>query len=175
MCHMIGVGPCERICMVAGNDAGVRPSHVRWPNLQEGWEFVAFFGSDKVTTLRNIPEYICPFDSGKVDSVISMNKKKRNVNAIQLACEEQIKIHQHVRNEACRFYAERAFSLVNNLGMNLLGKKIQFFRDDVNYPYGKIVIGTVRQYSAASEKWLVSYDLSERSQNKYDPSWVNFK
>ena len=128
---------------------------------KKGWEFVAFFGSDEVATLRDIPEYIRPFDSGKVDSVISMNKKKRNANAIQLACEEQIKIQQ-VRNEACRFYAERAFSLVNNLGMNLLGKKIQFFHDDVNYLYGEIVIRTVRQYSAAIEKWLVSYDLSER-------------
>jgi hypothetical protein len=141
---------------------------------RKGWEFVAFFGSDEVATLRDIPEYVRPFDSGKVDSVISMNKKKRNADAIKLACEEEIKIQQ-IRNEASRFYAEKAFGLVNNLGMNLLGKKVQVFRGDVNYPYGETVVGTVRQYSNETGKWLVTYDLSERTSSKYDPSWVNFK
>ena len=141
---------------------------------KKGWLFVSFFGSEEVATLRDSSECIRPFDGGKVDSFIAKNKKKRNANAVKLACEEQVKIRE-TRNKATRHYAEKAFGLVSNQGMNLLGKKVQLFRNDVNYPYGETVVGKVRQYSAESNKWLLSYDLSEKTSSKYDSSWVNLK
>lgn len=142
---------------------------------KKGWVFVAFFGSDEVATLRDSPECIRPFvEGGKVDSVIASNKKKRNAQAVKLACEEQVKIRQ-VRNEATLHYAKKAFGLVSDAGMNLLGKRVEIFRNDVNYPYGETVVGKVRQYSTETNKWLVVYDLSEKTSNKYDASWINFR
>lgn len=141
---------------------------------KQGWEFVAFFGSDDVATLRDSPECLRPFEGRTVDDVISKNKKKRNEHAVTLACEEQVKIRE-TRNQATLHYAEKAFGLVSNQGMNMLGKRVEMFRSDVNYPYGETVVGKVRQYSAETNKWLVSYDLSEKTSSKYDSSWVNFR
>lgn len=141
---------------------------------KKGWEFVTFFGSQEVATLRDSPECIRPLNDGKVDSVIAKNKKKRNADAVKLACEEQDKIRE-TRNQACLHYAEKAFGLVSHQGMNLLGKKVEVFRSDVNYPYGETVVGKVRQYSLETNKWLVSYDLSEKTSSKYDASWINFR
>lgn len=141
---------------------------------KQGSVFVAFFGSDEVATLRDSPECIRPFDGGKIDAVIAKNKKKRNAQAVNLACEEEVNIRD-TRNKATLHYATKAFGLVSNQGMNLLGKRVELFRDDVNYPYGETVVGKVRQYSVETNKWLVSYDLSEKTSSKYDSSWVNFR
>lgn len=141
---------------------------------KKGSIFVNFFGSDDVATLRDSPECVRTFDGGKVDSVIAKNKKKRNASAVKLACDEQVKIRQ-VRNDATIHYAEKAFGLVSNQGMNLVGKKVEIFRNDVNYPYGEVVEGKVRQYSTETKKWLVCYDLSQKTSSKYDSSWVNFR
>lgn len=141
-------------------------------NQKRGHLLVAFFASDEVAALRDSPDCIRDFDQGKVDSVISKNKKKRNPKAIKVACEEQHTI-QLVRNRACRHYAEKSFHLANAMGLNLLGKRVQIFRSDVNYPYGDTVIGVVRQYNPVSKLWLLAYEMSEKTKNKYEASWVN--
>ena len=142
---------------------------------REGYISVEFFGSDEVATLREGPESLRPFENGHVDSVIQRNKKKRNSNAIALAIEEERAI-QHCRNEAARFFAQKAFEMCNNKGgERLLGNRIRIWRDDVNYPYGDTVAGRVRQYSESLKKWLVSYEMSDKVRKKYDSSWINLK
>ena len=139
---------------------------------RKGHVLVAFIGSDDVATLRDSSDCLRDFDNGKVDSIINKQKKKRNSTAISAACKEQDTV-QATRNKACRFYAEKAFGFANKQGLNLLGKRIQVFRDDVNYPYGDTVVGKVRQYSTISKKWLLSYEFSEKTKNLYESSWIN--
>jgi hypothetical protein len=66
---------------------------------------VAFLGSLEVATLRDSPECLRSFEQGKVDGIISKNKKTRNASAVSLALEEEIQI-QKVRNQAAMFYAK---------------------------------------------------------------------
>mmetsp|Transcript_23617 Transcript_23617/g.55570 ORF Transcript_23617/g.55570 Transcript_23617/m.55570 type:complete len:1975 (-) Transcript_23617:135-6059(-) len=140
-----------------------------------GYINVEFFGSDEVATLRDHPECLRPFENGQIDSVIQKNKKKRNSNAIALAIEEE-KAIQRCRNDAVRFFARKAWEMSNNKGGNrLLGSRIRIWRDDVNYPYGDTVAGRVRQYSESLNKWLVSYEMSDKVRKKYDSSWVNLQ
>jgi histone-lysine N-methyltransferase SETD1 len=142
---------------------------------KEGYINVEFFGSDEVATLRESPESLRPFENGQIDSVIQKNKKKRNSNAIAIAMEEERAI-QNCRNEAARFYARKAWEMCNSKGGNqLLGNRIRIWRDDVNYPYGDTVAGRVRQYSESLNKWLVSYEMSDKVRKKYESSWVNLK
>lgn len=142
---------------------------------REGYINVEFFGSDESATLREGPESVRPFENGHVDSVIQKNKKKRNANAIALAVEEESAI-QNCRNEAARYYAKKAWEMCNKKGgENLLGNRIRIWRDDVNYPYGDTVSGRVRQYSESLNKWLVSYEMSDKVRKKYESSWVNLK
>mmetsp|Transcript_19405 Transcript_19405/g.48327 ORF Transcript_19405/g.48327 Transcript_19405/m.48327 type:complete len:1968 (+) Transcript_19405:387-6290(+) len=144
------------------------------PN-KEGYISVEFFGSDEVATLREGPESLRPFENGQVDSVIAKNKKKRNSNAIALAIEEERAI-QNVRNEAAKFFAKKAWEMCNKKGGgNYLGNRIRIWRDDVNYPYGDTVAGRVRQYSESLNKWLVSYEMSDKVRKKYESSWVDLK
>jgi hypothetical protein len=141
---------------------------------KEGYVFVTFFGSDEVATLKDSLECVRPFQGETIDPVIAKHKKKRNANAFSLACQEQIAICD-ARNEACRFYASKAFGFANKRGLNLLGKRIELFRSDVNYPYGDTVVGVPRAYSTATKKWLLSYEISDRTKTKYDSSWVNLQ
>ena len=142
---------------------------------REGYTNVEFFGSDEVATLRDNPDSLRPFENGQIDSVIQKNKKKRNSNAIAIAIEEERAI-QNCRNEAARFYAKKAWEMCNSKGGGqLLGNRIRIWRDDVNYPYGDTVSGRVRQYSESLNKWLVSYEMSDKVRKKYDSSWINLK
>ena len=50
----------------------------------------------------------------------------------------------------------------------MLGKNIELFDPDINYPAGKVLTGIVRNYSPATNKWLISYD-----DDKYEPCWKN--
>lgn len=143
-------------------------------NVREGSVSVEFFGSSESATLRNNPECLRPFQNGKVDGVIQKNKKKRNANAVALAMEEEKEI-QNVRNQAAKFYAEKAFQMARHHGKQYLGRQIQIFRPDVNYPYGDTVVGRVKRYSPSQKKWLVAYELSETMRKKYDASWVNLQ
>ena len=45
---------------------------------KEGCVYVKFFGADQVAFVKNVPEYVRPFNNGQVDSFIAKNKKKRN-------------------------------------------------------------------------------------------------
>ena len=141
---------------------------------REGYVSVEFFGSMEIATIRDAPESLRPFDHGNVDNYISKNKKKRNASAHALAIDEERKIQQ-IRNEAARWYAKRAWEMANAVGGNWLGKRIMVFRSDVNYPYGDLIPGRVRQYSAHQKKWLVSYELSETARKKYDACWINLQ
>ncbi|KAG7346823.1 glutamine amidotransferases class-II [Nitzschia inconspicua] len=143
-------------------------------NVRDGYVNVEFFGSLEVATLRDNPECVRTFENGKIDNVIQKNKKKRNMNAVALAIEEEQEI-QNARNAAAKFYATKAWEMANAQGDNLLGTRIQIWRDDVNYPYGDTVAGRVRQYSAAQKKWLVSYEVSEKVRKKYEASWINLQ
>jgi len=139
---------------------------------KKGHVLVAFIGSDDVATLRESSDCLRDFDNGKVDTIISRDKKKRNSNAVAAACQEQETV-EIVRNEACRHYAKKAFGFANKQGLNVLGKRVQLFRDDINYPYGDTLVGKVRLYSFLSKKWLISYEISEKTKSKYEASWVN--
>eukprot|EP00934_Nitzschia_sp_Nitz4_P006267 Nitzschia sp. Nitz4//scaffold57_size113557//55705//61502//NITZ4_003994-RA/size113557-augustus-gene-0.180-mRNA-1//-1//CDS//3329554855//6257//frame0 len=141
---------------------------------REGSVNVEFFGSLEVATLRDGPECLRPFDHGKVDDYISKNKKKRNASAVALALEEEKEI-QRVRNEAAIFYARKAWYMANAQAYNWLGKKVQVFRSDVNYPYGDTVTGRVRQFSPSQKKWLVSFDMSQTTRKKYGAAWINLQ
>jgi hypothetical protein len=141
---------------------------------REGFVSVEFFGSLEVATLRDAPESLRPFHHGKVDDYISKNKKKRNASALDLAMEEERSI-QLVRNQASRWYAEKSWQMANAAGHSWLGKRVQIFRSDVNYPYGDIMAGRVRQYSPHQKKWLVSFELSETARKKYDACWINLQ
>ena len=142
--------------------------------VREGSVSVEFFGSSESATVRDSPESLRPFENGRVDPVIQKNKKKRNANAVALAMEEEEKI-QETRNQAAKFYAEKAFQMARHYGNQYLGKRVQIFRSDVNYPYGDTVVGKVKQYSPSQKKWLVAYELSDKVRKKYDASWVNLQ
>mmetsp|Transcript_13759 Transcript_13759/g.19266 ORF Transcript_13759/g.19266 Transcript_13759/m.19266 type:complete len:289 (-) Transcript_13759:29-895(-) len=45
---------------------------------KEGYVYVDFFGSDQFAGVKDTPDFIRPFDNGKIDDVIRKNKKKRN-------------------------------------------------------------------------------------------------
>ena len=139
---------------------------------RDGYVQVEFFGSGEVATLRDSPESVRPFDHGKVDGVIAKNKKKRNAAAIGMAIDEETAIAK-IRNEAAKYYAEMAYEHNVTEGDPYVGKKVQLFRDDINYPYGDTCIGRVRQYSKQQGKWLVTYELTNKTRKKYDASWVN--
>lgn len=141
---------------------------------RDGYVSVEFFGSLEIATIRDAPESLRPFDHGKVDNYISKNKKKRNASAHALAIQEEQTIHQ-VRNEAAKWYAEKAWQMANIQGNNWLGKRIQLFRTDVNYPYGDTINGRVLQYSPHQKKWLVSFELSETARKKYPACWINLQ
>jgi len=141
---------------------------------RDGYASVEFFGSMEVATIRDSLESLRPFDHGKVDNHISKNKKKRNASAHALAIEEERNIQQ-IRNEAARWYAERAWHMANSVGSNWMGKRIMVFRSDVNYPYGDLIPGRVRQYSSHQKKWLVSFEVSETTRKKYDACWINLQ
>jgi len=151
---------------------------------RDGYTNVEFLGSDETATLRDHPDCLRPFKNGQIDTVIQKNKKKRNSNAIAMAVEEETAI-QHCRNQAARFFATRAWHACNQPtsngngggggGNHLLGSRIRIWRDDVNYPYGDTVAGRVRQYSKSLNKWLVSYEMSDKVRKKYDSSWVNLQ
>jgi hypothetical protein len=139
---------------------------------KEGYVNVEFFGPGETATLRDSPECVRHFENGEVDGVIAKNKKKRNAAAVTLAVEEEARILK-ARNDAARYYSEKAFQMVRDKSKSLLGKRVQIFRTDVNYPYGDTVTGTVRQYSMVQKKWLLSYDMSNKSRKKYEASWIN--
>ena len=140
---------------------------------RDGYVHVEFFGSDEVAVLRDNLECLRPFENGHIDSVIQKNKKKRNANALAVAIEEEMEI-QSCRNRAAKFYAQKAFEMSNStVGQQFVGSRISFWRDDVNYPYGDTVSGRVKQYSEILNKWLVTYEISDKVRKKYDSSWVN--
>jgi len=138
---------------------------------KEGHVFVKFFGADQVAMVKDTSDFIRPFNSGKIDSVIAKSKKKRNMKAIAEA-QLELKKTEIVRQEAARFYATKAFAFANRRADNFLGKRVQFFRSDINYPQGDTVVGTVKQYSSTAKKWLISY---EASKHNFGPSWINFQ
>jgi Bromodomain/PWWP domain/PHD-finger len=155
---------------------------------KEGYVSIEFFGTGEVSCLRDTPESIRPFDPFSVDPIVAKHRKKRNERAFQLAAKEYA-IIQSTRNISSMYYAKAAIGmasfyapkssnaqLITGLnGTALIGKRIQLFRSDVNYPYGDTVIGKVRQYSFHQKKWLLSFEISERQNNrtKYTPTWIN--
>ena len=142
---------------------------------RDGCTNVEFFGTNEVASLRDNPESLRPFENGHIDSVIQKNKKKRNSAAIDMAIEEEREI-QSCRNNAARFYAQKALEMSNTkVGQHLVGSRIQIWRDDVNYPYGDTVAGRVKQYSESLNKWLIVYEMSDKTKKKYDSSWINLQ
>jgi hypothetical protein len=157
-----------------------------------------FFGTGEISRLRDSPETIRPFDGsgGTVDDVVAKHRKKRNARAHALACEEY-RAMVRTRNAAAVKFAKRAFRMTElhastlassntastttasaashsqkRGGQPLLGKRIQIFRNDVNYPYGDTVVAKVRQYSCAQRKYLLSFEISQNN-NKYPPTWLS--
>ena len=144
--------------------------------VREGYVSVEFFGStSEVATLRNSPECLRPFVHGQVDPVIAKNKKKRNAPAVLLGMQEEQAI-LGTRNAAAKQYAHYAFQMCQPMTpktREFLGCRVQLFRNDVNYPYGDTLRAKVRQYSASQKKWLVTFELSDSSNKKYDAAWIN--
>jgi Bromodomain/PWWP domain/PHD-finger len=141
--------------------------------VRDGYVSVEFFGSAETATLRDSPECIRPFRISSIDEVVAKHKKKRNAQAYQLACEEYHAIRS-IRNDACLFYAERALELAQTSSpRNLVGKRVEVHRTDINYPYGDTLSATVRAYSFLQKKWLLAYEYSNKTKTKYDASWMN--
>mmetsp|Transcript_12377 Transcript_12377/g.23194 ORF Transcript_12377/g.23194 Transcript_12377/m.23194 type:complete len:2389 (-) Transcript_12377:1254-8420(-) len=142
--------------------------------MRDGYVLVEFFDSDEVASIKDSPDFIRDFQQGKVDDVIRKNKKKINASAVETARQEEITTRE-VRNDAARFYAEKAFECVNRLEANhLLGSRVEIFRNDINYPVGEYLIGVARIYSTTMKKFLVAYDPPPHNSKQYEPSWVSF-
>jgi hypothetical protein len=139
---------------------------------KKGHVYVNFFSTNEVSSIKDSPESLRPFAGGDVDIVISKHKKKRSAKAIQMGKEEDGKIIE-VRNQACRYYAKKAFGIANQRASYLLGRRVEVHRSDVNYPYGDTVVGRVKQYNPASKMWLVCFELSPKTRNKYPATWMN--
>ena len=155
---------------------------------KDGYVSIEFFGTGEISCLRNTPESIRPFDPHSVDLIVAKHRKKRNERAFQLAAKEYAMI-QTTRNMASIYYAKAALAMASyyapkglNLqsltglhGIAMIGKRIQLFRSDVNYPYGDTVVAKVRQYSFHQKKWLLTFEMSEKQSNrsKYTPIWMN--
>jgi hypothetical protein len=74
------------------------------------------------------------------------------------------------------YYAEKAINMANQRGgLNVIGKRVQIHRNDVIYPDVDTVVGTVRRYSTVQKKWLVSFEISTKTKNKYDAAWINLQ
>lgn len=115
-------GGLRRFCIVllgvVGKDLTSQPT-------EEGYVLVDFFDSDEVASIKDSPDFIRDFQWGKVDEVIRKNKKKINAKAVETCRQEEIAT-QEVRNDAARFYAEKAFECVNRLEANhLLGSRVE--------------------------------------------------
>jgi len=142
--------------------------------MRDGYVLVEFFDSDEVASIKDSPDLLRDFNQGEVDTIIRKNKKKRNKQAIETSIQEVIATRE-VRNDAARYYAERAFDCVNVLKANqLLGKKVEIFRSDINYPVGEHLTGFIRNYSTQAKKYLVVYDPPPYNSNVYEPTWENF-
>lgn len=140
--------------------------------IKDGYVFVEFLGSDEVATIRDIPDLIRPFNSGKVDKIILKNKKKRNEDAIRTAMEEETATYA-ARSAAILAYSRKAFERAKSFSGNKLGRRVKIFRSDINYPSGKTVEGTIRHYSHITKKCLVSFDSSDKRKKTYKPLWIN--
>ncbi len=154
--------------------AGISPVKVKNMTTQpvrEGYELVEFFDSDEVASIKKTPDFLRPFRRGTVDEVIAKNKKKRNERAWESGVQEEVAT-QEVRNDAARFYAECAFHCANRRANYYLGMRVEIFRSDINYPVGAKLVGTVRQYSLTTKKWLVAYDPPPANKEQYVPSWI---
>ena len=166
----------------------VMESNSKSSKTKDGYVSIEFFGTGEISCLRNTPESIRPFDPHSVDPIVAKHRKKRNERAFQLAAKEYAAI-QSTRNMASVFYAKAALTMASyyapkslNLqtltglhGTAMIGKRIQLFRSDVNYPYGDTVVAKVRQYSFHQKKWLLTFEISEKQSNrtKYAPIWLN--
>lgn len=147
---------------------------------KEGYVLLEFFGTGEISTLRDTEESVRPFSPDRVDPVVAKHKKKRNAKAYAKACEEFVTIRR-TRNEAALYYARSGIKMVMKnpeqqiKGKNLIGKTVEIFRSDVNYPYGDTVTGKVHQYSYNQKKWLLSFEMSSRTKMKYDSAWMNLQ
>ena len=158
------------------------PPEIKRP--REGYVYVEFFGSDQIAVVRDIGDYIRPFNHGLTDSVIKKNKKKRNPEAVRCAMAEDAAMTE-IQDEAAVHFATKAFLLFNHCSGNILGRRVTFLWTDVNYPYGEQVRGFVRQYSPAAKKWLIDFVLQFAEEEAtssgyrgnaatlYSPSWIN--
>lgn len=171
----------------------VMESNADQAKTKEGYVLIEFFVTGEISCLRDTLESVRPFDPQVIDAVVAKHRKKRNQAAYQAAMDEYAAI-QTTRNQAALYYAKAALDMAcyyapgknvassnnnNNIsgpnGPALIGKRIQIFRPDIDYPYGDTVIGKVRQYSIVQKKWLISFELSEKQNNrtKYPPAWIN--
>ena len=151
------------------------PKDLTMNPVRDGYVLVEFFDSDEVASIKNSPEFLREFKQGTVDAIIRKNKKKRNAKAVETAKHEE-RTTQEVRNDAAKFYAEKAFHCVNRPSKadGLLGVKVEIFRSDINYPVGTTLVGTVRSYSPGMKKHLIAYDLPPANNQVYAPTWENF-
>mmetsp|Transcript_4693 Transcript_4693/g.10574 ORF Transcript_4693/g.10574 Transcript_4693/m.10574 type:complete len:1816 (+) Transcript_4693:173-5620(+) len=160
------------------------PALVREPNTEDtapeaaanSTVQVEFFSTDEVATLRDTNDTLRPFHPLEtLDAVVAKHKKKRNAKATLLATQEWYSI-RHARNQAAIWYARKAWNMANVISGQIpyIGKQVEVFRDDVNYPYGDTLTGRVTMYSHHQRKWLVSYDMSSKN-TKYEASWLNLQ
>ncbi len=170
--------PAQQLHCLYGSNKSMPKSKEKKKDLtmqptREGYQLVEFFASDEVASVKVSPETLRDFNGGEIDSVIAKNKKKRNLKAID-DCKQEENATIETRNDAARFYAEKAFQCVNAVKADgLLGRKIEVFRDDINYPTGEYLLGTVRAYSQSTKKHLVAYHPPPYNSSQYEPRWEN--
>jgi PWWP domain/Bromodomain len=166
----------------------VMESNSESAKTKDGYVLIEFFVTGEISCLRDTPESVRPFDPDHLDPVVAKHRKKRNQRAYQMALEEYAAI-QTTRNHAAIYYAKAArdmacyyapknanvTSQTATSGPGLIGQRVQLFRPDLDYPYGDTVVGTIRQYSPAQKKWLVSMEFSsqQNQKTKYPPAWIN--
>jgi hypothetical protein len=112
---------------------------------RDGYLLVEFFDSGEVASVKDSSESIRPFRHGRMDDPIMKKNKKRPSTAAIEQCKKEEDMVRTTRNDAARYYAQKAFAFVNKAANYLLGRKVQFFRGDLNYPQGEHVVGTIRQ------------------------------
>lgn len=155
---------------VSGGAASVMAANER---VKEGYVQVEFFGTEDVSILRDTSECVRPFAPDSLDPVVAKHKKKRNARAFQLACQE-FQVIRDTRNEASIWYARKALDMAQwSGGKHLVGKQVSLHRSNVNYPYGETLTAKVHAYSTLQKKWLLSYDISAKTKNKYDACWID--
>ena len=122
---------------VAASTAGNNPSYSN-RHVQ-----VEFLSTAEVSSLRDSMDCLREFSPLSLDPVVARHKKKRNAKAVALANTEW-KTIRRTKRDASLWYARKGWNMAQQQGNGWIGKRVQVFRNDINYPYGDTVVAKVK-------------------------------